>query len=129
MGFGLMILLKDMNIVVESLKRRIYVHFNKHDHMHSSLKPPLSSNFPAVYKLGFLFCGGGGTAFFKKDRLWVYTQRRPLMLAQGRARLVEPTCFSPAFLVAQRSGSSSLSLVLQPWADSFSLHSSLMPSV
>lgn len=37
--------------------------------MRSSLKPPLSGNFPDVYKLGFLFCGGGGTTSFKKDQI------------------------------------------------------------
>lgn len=50
-----------------SLKREeIHVHFNKHDQMHSSLKPPLSGNFPDVCKLDFLCCGGGGPRFFKK---------------------------------------------------------------
>lgn len=86
MGFGFMILLKDMSIVSRvSEKKKIYVHFNKHDHMHSSLKPPLSSNFPAVYKLGFYFVEGEAQHSLRRTKLLVYTQRSPLMLAQGRA--------------------------------------------
>lgn len=45
------------------------------------------------------------------------------MLTQGRARLIDADLFyfSPGFLVAQRTCSNSLSLVLQQWEESFSL--------
>lgn len=96
--------------------------------MHSSLKPPLSSNFPAVYKLGFLFCGGGGTAFFKKDQIVGLHPEEPTDAGPGQSRLTGADWFGSWVSGRTWKGSSSLSLPRSRARMAFPLHSSLMPS-
>lgn len=94
MGFGFMILFKDMNIVsrVSEKKEFMYVLINMITctalwNLLWVVIPQLFTNWV------FYFVAGEAQHSLRRTKLLVCTQRRPLMLAQGRARLMDADLF------------------------------------
>lgn len=90
-------------------------------HIHSSLKPPLSGNFPDVCKLDFLCCGGGGPRFFKKGPVVDLDSGQGLSQGRGGLSLMDADLF---WLQGAACPATQGMFV---WGGSFSLHASLTP--